>query len=308
MRFSVCIPTTRPTTVADAIRSVLDQWVADWELVVVGQGDEGELRRTVEDAAAGDERVRYHHISRRGLSIARNAGIAATSGEVVALLDDDCEAAPDWLAVLGECFDDPAIGLVGGSLLAPPTTRRFATCPHLTVPELTYDPGGSDGAAPAGWGVIGGNLAIRRSVLERVGSFDEQLGAGTAFGGAEETDYMLRVELAGTVMRTSPRSIVHHTHGHRYGLRAIYRHKRNYARGNGALAAKLTMLGDGRGEEWWRHNRAEIGRLLRTRRVHRLPVSLLRLWHFRRAYVACSASLVVVPPDDPVTAVLEPAR
>ena len=64
MRISVCIPTVRPTTLAQAVRSILEQTFQDWELVVIGQGDEAQLRAATERGAKGDSRVRYLHITR----------------------------------------------------------------------------------------------------------------------------------------------------------------------------------------------------------------------------------------------------
>ena len=65
--FSVCLPATRPSSVGAAIRSIQAQTFSDWELIVVGQGDDRELRAAVA-ANWWDDRVRYLHIARRGSS------------------------------------------------------------------------------------------------------------------------------------------------------------------------------------------------------------------------------------------------
>jgi glycosyltransferase involved in cell wall biosynthesis len=89
MKVSVCIPTIRPDTIADAIASIRRQTYANWELIVLGQGRQEAIRPVVERAAGADSRVRYIHLDRRGLSIARNRGFDETTGEVVAFTDDD---------------------------------------------------------------------------------------------------------------------------------------------------------------------------------------------------------------------------
>jgi glycosyltransferase involved in cell wall biosynthesis len=315
MLFSVCIPTVRPNTIASAIRSVRSQTVGDWELIVVGQGDAAALRPAVEQAAEGDERVRYLHSSVRGASVARNAAIANSRGEVVAFLDDDCEAQRDWLEVLGERFgSDPDIGFVIGALVRPETTDRrvFKVCPQFIPPEDVYDPVSADRVAPSTWGFASGNFAVKRTVAGRVGPFDESLGAGTAFGGAEDTDYLLRLELLGVRMAATPRAVVNHTFGWRHGIGAVYSHKRNYARGDGALVAKLELLGDARGREWTRHNiRVATVDRLRALRFHEIPGGLFRLIYFLDGRRKCLRGFAVHSdgePVDPVTAVLSPVR
>jgi GT2 family glycosyltransferase len=310
MRFSVCIPTVRSTTLEAAVRAVRGQTVDDWELIVIGQGDESVLRSAVDRAANGDARVRYVHLDVRGAARARNAGLGAARGELIAFTDDDCEVQAGWLAALDHYFaSDPDVGMVVGPLVRPPRARRTvpAVCPEFVVPaEVTYRPG-RDTEAPPGFGFMSANFAIARDVAARVGRFDEALGAGTEFAAAEDTDFMLRLERMGVTMIVTPKAVVHHTSGFRYGWRAFYRHKRNYARGNGALAAKLSLLGDPRGREWLSGTRSEVGvERLRSRQLDRIPAGLFRYYHYRRAYDQCLRRYAgtLGPGDDPTTAVL----
>lgn len=300
MTISICLPTVRPGTVGFAIAAILQQSWPDWELLVVGQGSaESALRATVESASGGDPRVRYIHLGRTGLSIARNVAVAETSGGVIAFTDDDCEPARDWLAVIAGCFEeDPDLGLVGGAVRRPPGGPRgwLTTCPTNEPAEVRYEPVPGTTRHPDGWDWIGANFALRRSVVERVGPFDESLGAGTDFPSGEDTDYKFRLEALGIVMLTSPRSVVDHTYGARSGVRAGLRHSRNYARGNAALAAKLTLQGDPFGEEW--RSRAMWGTTQELRRdllPHRIPVALSRRWHFERSYRQCLAGFTAEP-------------
>src|SRR5262245_20164529 len=114
MRWSVCVPTIRPDTLEASVRSIRDQTISDWELVVVGQGSqEVALRAATERAADGDARVRYVHLDRMGASAARNGGIVESTGQFIAFMDDDCEAEPSWLAELDSRFSD-GVGFVCG--------------------------------------------------------------------------------------------------------------------------------------------------------------------------------------------------
>ena len=290
MRFSVCIPTTRATALKAAIDSICCQTYTDWELIVVGQGEEKKAEQVVTSLASQDARVRYIHIPQYGASRARNAGIQAALGEIIALIDDDCEARTDWLEVLAACFDEePEVGLVGGSLLAPKRERRgFAVCPSWEPAETLYDPISSGREAPYKWDWVSANVAIRRSVIERAGLFDERLGPGTTFPVADDTDYKLRLEAIGIPMRATPRSVVYHTYGYRYGLRAVLRNMRNYARGNAGMAAKLTLSGDPRGQEWFDDTKyACTSAWFRNLVSGKLAIHLLRFWLYSRAYQQC---------------------
>ena len=289
MKITVSVPTVRPDSLGHTVAAVRRQTWQDWQLVVVGQGDqEAALREATTRAAGGDPRVRYHHIHERGLSRARNAAVQLATGDVLAFTDDDCEPAADWLSVIGDALlRDPEVGLVAGAVLPPGGSRGgwLTTCPTNEPREVRYDPRGAGGSRPAGWDWIGANFAVRREVVDAVGAFDVHLGAGAGFPSGEDTDYKFRLERLGVVMLTTPRAVVHHTYGERSGLRAGFAHSRNYARGNAAMAAKLTLQGDSRGPAWWRES---VWGTAETRKrdvlPHRVPVALLRRWHFVRAY------------------------
>ena len=158
-------------------------------------------------------------------------------------MDDDCEAEESWLATLDKAFGDD-VGLVAGSVIAPPdAARRLAVCPTIEPADVVYDPLRMQ-QPPEGFGVLGANIAVRRTDAVNVGPFDECMGPGSFFQGGEEHDYVKRLAQLGVRMRSTPSSIVHHTYGVRYGWRAVYSHKRERIRGDGAVAAKGTLLED----------------------------------------------------------------
>ncbi len=90
---------------------------------------------------------------------------------------------------------------------------------------------------------------MRRSVMELVGPFDNYLGVGTDYPSCEDVDFGLRAEELGVAMWTTPRSIVYHSYGRRYGLRNVLKHHKGYAMGSGALSAKLLL---------WNHRLSKI--------------------------------------------------
>jgi len=222
---------------------------------------------------------------------------------------DDCQAQPDWLATLDECFT-PEIGFVCGAVRAPERERRlFADSPRIEPKDVVFDPGSLAATFPPGFALLGANLAVRRTDAERVGPFDECLGPGTQFAGAEEHDYASRLAQLGVRMRSTPLSVVEHTFGYWYGIRAVYATKRRHIRGDGGLAGKRTLLTIPAGTLSVRRCVLEEARQqLQTIKPWRLPNNFFRLFHYLTSYRECLIGYEV--PDsaraDPATAVLRP--
>ena len=284
MLISVVIPTVRSATLLDAVSSIARQTHPDWELIVVGQGDDPALQRALASSSAIDTRVKTVLLSKRGVSLARNAGIEQSSGSVVAFMDDDCEAREDWLETLSAIFEsEPSVQLVGGTLLAPPPAQAGpSSCPHAEPAEILYDPIASGMQAPLQFLILTANMAVRRSAIEAIAGFDELLGPGAPFGAGEDPGFVLRLEAQGFLMGSTPRVVVRHTHGYRYGNKAAHQILRNYAVGQGALAAKLTMSGDARGRLWFRNVVTAVADDPRN-----VPKNVLRAVYFMRSYRAC---------------------
>jgi hypothetical protein len=113
------------------------------------------------------------------------------------------------------------------------------------------------------------------------------MGVGAIFASAEDLDYKFRLEAAGVRMRSTPTVVVTHTHGCRYGIKAVFRHRRSYAIGQGALAAKMTMQSDPRGEEWLDMVWQEAMMFVRKGRFGRVPNALIRYMYVKKAYHDC---------------------
>lgn len=130
----------------------------------------------------------------KGLSGARNTGAAAAVGTVVASLDDDAEAEPDWSAHVSGCFADPTVVAVGCAILPAwerPSPRWFPE-EFLWVVGCTYRGVPTDKRAIRN--PLGAAMAIRREALESVGGFRSDLGRldKKPFG-CEETELCVRL-------------------------------------------------------------------------------------------------------------------
>jgi glycosyltransferase involved in cell wall biosynthesis len=201
---------------------------------------------------ARDRRIRSLHVQKFGKTRALNEALGVTSGEAVAFTDDDCEPDADWLEVIADCFTrEPRVGMVCGDLIpTKPPPFRLSTCPTAFTMEYIYCPSELGFSAPHGFYGTGGDWAVRQSTIELVGRFDECLGPGTPFPTGEDTDYGLRCEALDVWMQSTPRVRVQHTFGRRFGIRAVMKHHRGYALGQGALCGKLTLWGHRLARVW----------------------------------------------------------
>lgn len=192
---SVIVCTASPTRIAllrNCVESLLAGTRAPSELLVVV--DSNPLLRT-ELTALLPRSVRLLQTEQQGLSVARNVGIHAASGDVVAFVDDDAAVEREWLSSVMEAFDhdDDLLG-VGGSVVprwgADP---RWLTDELLWVVGCTYR-GHREDAGPIR-NPIGCNMAFRRLELIAAGCFAIQFGKrGNALDTCEETELSLRLE------------------------------------------------------------------------------------------------------------------
>ena len=208
-------------------------------LVVDNASTDGTAAVVAAFVARQPARFRYLHEARRGKSHALNTGIAQARGGIVLMTDDDCLVTPDWVCNMLEAFlADPGLGAVGGSvLLHDPADRAVALRTSEVAAELR-DTG------PLFSFVGGGNLAVRRDVLARIGSFDPLLGPGSARNlGAEDIDYVYRMYREGVRIAYEPRARLSHDHGRRSDAQVAALHK-TYIEGRGAFYAKHVLDGD----------------------------------------------------------------
>jgi GT2 family glycosyltransferase len=150
---------------------------------------------------------------RRGLAGGRNTGISHAIGDVVAFLDDDAQAQPDWLERLGTGYRDPSVVGVGGTVTPVWPRQR----PPWLPPEFDWVVGCTFVGMPTTpapvRNLIGANMSFRRNALDRVGGFTDGLGrVGTRPLGCEETELGIRLRQWRTDLQLlyEPAAVVHH--------------------------------------------------------------------------------------------------
>ncbi len=176
-----------------AVQSVCDQTVAAKEVVLVVDHHDALLAKA---RAALPEIVVIPNEERAGLSGARNSGARATTAAVIAYLDDDAVAAPDWIEQLLHAYTRPALLGVGGHISPRWATRRPAWFPA----EFDWVVGSTYRGVPREpariRNPIGANMSMLREVFDAVGGFRPELGRlrHSTENGLEETDFCIRAE------------------------------------------------------------------------------------------------------------------
>ena len=150
---------------------------------------------------------------RPGVSHARDAGVGAASGEIIAFIDDDALPAGDWLAMLVAPFVRDDVMMTSGRIEPNWVVGR----PHWFPDEFLWVVGCSYRGLPDDGAVlrnpIGASMAVRRSVIEAVGTFESKLGRISTDGkGCEETEYAIRAHrlLPDKVVVQAGDSVVYH--------------------------------------------------------------------------------------------------
>jgi GT2 family glycosyltransferase len=263
---SVVVPSLleRAEDLQTCLTSLADLDYPDYEVIVVDNRPAGAPPVDL----PGVRVVRETH---PGISAARNRGLEAATGEIVAFTDDDVEVDPGWLlAIATRLTEHPEEACVNGLALPreletsaqvaleeyyggfgprtfePVSHRMRAPRGHALLRPATVDALGEDGRVrrtfslyAAGSFGAGANMAFRSQTLRELGGFDLALGAGTDARGGEDLLMFARLAWRGYSVGFEPAAIVHHTH--RRDEASLERQIYGYGLGYAALLTALVL-------------------------------------------------------------------
>lgn len=266
-------------TITDCLAGVLGLDYPDYDVIVVDDGSTdatGDLARRYP--------VRVIPTENRGLSSARNTGLEAASGEIIAYLDSDAYPDPHWLRYLANTFRTSDVVGVGGPNLPPPGDDAIAEC-------VAAAPGGpthvliSDVMAEH---IPGCNMAFRIAALREVGGFDPRFRAA-----GDDVDMCWRLQDRGWSLGFCPAAFV--WHHRRNTVRAYWRQQCGYGRAEALLAGKWPEKYNVGGHYRW------AGRIY-DRGLTRQLVLLRRIYHgtwgtagFQSLYEPGAGTLLALP-------------
>lgn len=197
-RVSVIVPVYNgERTIGECVESIFAMSfpVDDFELLLI---DNASTDGTPKILDRYNGRALILHEPKRGPAAARNCGLRKAKGEIVAFTDADCVVDRDWLTRIIAALDDPAAGIVGGSIRAiQPCNAVEEFGERIHDHQLAIEYYSPPYAITMNW-------ASRLSVLEEVGLFDEELLR------CEDCDLAFRVVAAGHEIVHEPAAVVYH--------------------------------------------------------------------------------------------------
>ncbi|MCW5980000.1 MAG: glycosyltransferase family 2 protein [Bryobacteraceae bacterium] len=225
------------------LESLARQTLSGFEVILVDNGSrDGSADMAEREFGAAPFPLKLiRNRENRGFCAANNQGVAAAAGAFIALLNNDAEAEPGWLAALRRAFDHgPQVGMAASKILVWEDPARIDKAGHLIYPDGQnrgrgsgeLDRGQYDRLEETLW-PDGCAAMYRRAMLDQIGGFDEDF-----FAYADDAELGLRARIAGWTCLYVPEAVVRHHRGATLGLLST-RRLELIERNRVLLAAKL---------------------------------------------------------------------
>lgn len=237
MQVSVIVCTrNRADSIGDALEALTQLNPAAAEVLVIDSSNGIDREKT--EALARKFGTKYVLEPRPGLSVARNTGLFLAAHEIIAFTDDDCIPAKDWLKHKTETLAEPGVWACTGRVLQHSSEGACDLFEEVAGQNLGSERRSFSRAdldfgigkflsnagkvfskhmkskAPVPWCLgHGSSMAFRKEVFEKIGIFDERLGAGAPLKACDDTEMFYRILKSDHRIVYNPLAVVRHKHG-----------------------------------------------------------------------------------------------
>lgn len=212
---TVAIPTysgSNENEVSECIESILNQTYDNYDIIIVSETEN--ISKLIESKYANNNSIRKIEIDNPdgGLSRARNVVIEESNSDIICYIDDDATAKPDWLEEIANSYVNRNVPAVGGKAVPVWLSDRPNYVPDefLWLFGITHRNHPEHGSTVRN--TFGCNISYKKSILEKLGGFNEDLGKNEGFNlQGEEPEIGLRMQkMFGTGMYYNENAIVEH--------------------------------------------------------------------------------------------------
>ncbi len=191
-------------TIEKCVESLLNLNYSDYEIIIVNDKTPDNSSEIVSRVLSKYPVEVINRPERKGISSARNDGVKASKGIIIAFTDADCTVDRNWLRELVKNYEihKEKAGGVGGIIKTPPKAKLFEKCVGtLDMPNPAYLSGN------LAMSIAGANSSYPRKTIERIGGWDEEI-----IWGGDDVDFNFKVRKEGLSLVVEPKAIVYHHH------------------------------------------------------------------------------------------------
>ncbi|MFD1816387.1 Glycosyltransferase, GT2 family [Pseudarcicella hirudinis] len=245
-RVSVIIATyNRAPLLKETINSLLTYFRQDFidsksEIIIIDNNSNDGTLNAVQEYLKESDIVKYYLETNQGLSHARNRGIKESSGDILVFLDDDIDIDKSYFELCDEAFASADVNIIGGKVLP-----YNVAVPEWLPKEYYYlasifDLGEQRMEVNT---LMGANYAMRKSVADKVGWYDPNLGRkGDLLLGGEENDYLKRAQALNYKILYIPELIVFHKIENKLNKDYIFNHAFHNGKSSSLLESQKLNL------------------------------------------------------------------
>jgi FkbM family methyltransferase len=238
---TIVVPTRdRQTKIMQCLESLKSQSFRGFEVIVINDGSRDETHRSLEQFAATDlpfELSIIHHREPKGANPSRNEAISVARSPLIAFLDDDCVADPEWLFEIEKPFGNQDVAAASGhveDVACSNIWERFLVGQHRIASRF-------DDGVFVSKRLVAGNMMVRSDFLRD--PLDEDRapipGDVTTSGRGDEEGLRIKILRAGKLIAHAPDAVCLHDHPH--GFRSFCRQAFKSGRSTARLASKYRL-------------------------------------------------------------------